>query len=560
MEEEAQLEVATVGTSAATKGIFAGGEGKDFKVLAAGTAQNIVGLAVFVIGTFGANILISRAFGGGSLGAISLGIVTIGTQFAFIAAAGTRFGMDMAAVRYVAIEVGAGHPGRIRGIVSRAVLLAAGLSVAAAAITFVAAGPIGRALSDPATAAATIASMRAAALAIPFVALTYVWLGASRGLKVMRHTLYVQWVAQPILWIVLMLALWQVDKTEAMAVWAYAASWILSAVAARFFWQSISGGHPHEEPQTDATRLLTRYGAPRAPAALLSQGLFWIDYFVAATFVGQGQVSSDDLGVYASCVRVALAMVLFLTAVAYVFSPFVADLHARGERERLDKLFKAITRWTVAGTIPILLLMLIVPDAILQVFGGRTFTSGTTALRILVIGQAINVSVGAAGFVLIMAGRTGWDLVVYAVSASIDLTLAYILVPKFGIEGAAMAQAITIALSNWLRLYLVRRFVGIFPWDRRYARLAIPAAACAAAMLAVHAVTTDAKWYVDLAGVALAGAIVYVPVLLAFGTTPEEKVALRNGVAKLRAGGGVTDPATRDPGEVSPGGARPDAR
>ena len=54
-------------------------------------------------------------------------------------------------------------------------------------------------------------------------------------------------------------------------------------------------------------------------------------------------------------------MVLFLTAVSYVFSPFVADLHARGERDRLDALFKAITRWTVAGTIPLLLLMLIVP-------------------------------------------------------------------------------------------------------------------------------------------------------------------------------------------------------
>ena len=40
----------------------------------------------------------------------------------------------------------------------------------------------------------TVASIRAAGVAIPFIALTYVWLGGSRGLKVMRHTLYVQWV------------------------------------------------------------------------------------------------------------------------------------------------------------------------------------------------------------------------------------------------------------------------------------------------------------------------------------------------------------------------------
>src|SRR5207247_1812865 len=179
------------------------------RVLAAGTAQNIVGLGVFVVGTFAANVLISRAFGGGDLGAISLGIVTVGTQFAFIAAAGSRFGMDMAAVRYVAIEVGAGHRGRIRLVVSRSALIAGAISLGVGALTFALAGPIGRQLSGGATASKTVDAMRAAAVAIPFVALTYVWLGAGRGLKIMRHTLYVQWVAQPILWIAFMIAFWQ---------------------------------------------------------------------------------------------------------------------------------------------------------------------------------------------------------------------------------------------------------------------------------------------------------------------------------------------------------------
>jgi O-antigen/teichoic acid export membrane protein len=439
----------------------------------------------------------------------------------------------MASVRYVAIEVGADHAGRVRAVVARSALLAGALSVAVGLLTIALAAPIGRALSEPATADRTIASIRAAGVAIPFVALTYVWLGGSRGLKVMRHTLYVQWVAQPLLWIVLMLVFWQVaDKTEPMAVWAYAASWIIAAVGARFFWSTLGSRYPREPAGSGLTGALIRYGAPRAPAALLSQGLFWIDYFVAS-IIGLPAVSSDDLGVYASCVRVALAMVLFLTAVSYVFSPFVADLHARGERERLDRLFKAITRWTVAGTIPVLLLMLLAPEAILRLFGGENFTSGTDALRILVIGQAINVSVGAAGFVLIMAGRTGWDLTVYVLSALLDLVLSVVLVPKYGIEGAAAAQAITLACSNWLRLALVKRFVGIFPWDASYARLAIPAAGCALAMLVAKAVIGDAQWLIQLLVMGLVGVIAYVPALLALALLPSERVALTNGVAKL---------------------------
>jgi len=527
-EEEAQL-----GAAAAPTGVFAGTEGKDFRVLAAGTAQNIVGLAVFVVGTFGANILIARSFGGGTAGATALGIVTLGTQFAFIAAAGTRMGMDMASVRYVAIELGAGRPGAVRVVVARSVLIALAVSTAAGALTVALATPIGSALSKE-DSAATIGSIRAAGVAIPFIALTYVWLGGSRGMKVMRHTLYVQWVAQPLLWIVLMLVFWRADKTEPMAVWAYAGSWVLAAAGGWFFWTVLSRRFAKEPAEDGMTAALIRYGGPRAPAALLSQGLFWIDYFVAAS-IGLGtSVTEAELGVYAACVRVALAMVLFLTAVSYVFSPFVADLHARRETEKLDGLFKSITRWTVAGTIPLLLLMLLAPAAILRLFGGSDFTTGTTALRILVIGQAINVSVGAAGFVLIMAGRTGWDLTVYAVSALLDLILSLILVPKFGINGAAAAQAITIGLSNWLRLALVKRFVGIFPWDKPYARLAFPAAACAIAMLAAQAVLPGRKWLLELIGIALAGAIVYVPVLLRFGLTEGERVALRNGLAKVR--------------------------
>src|SRR5262249_42999735 len=155
-------------------------------------------------------------------------------------------------------------------------------------------------------------------------------------------------------------------------------------------------------------------------------------------------------------------------------------------------------------------------------------------LRILVIGQAINVSVGAAGFVLIMAGRTGWDLIVYSLSAALDLTLAFLLVPHYGIEGAAAAQAITIAASNWLRLVLVRRFVGLFPWDGAYARLAGPSVLCAVAMLGVHRLIDSVAWYERVVAVGFIGVVVYVPALLAFALTPEERTALRNGVAKLR--------------------------
>jgi O-antigen/teichoic acid export membrane protein len=237
--------------------------------------------------------------------------------------------------------------------------------------------------------------------------------------------------------------------------------------------------------------------------------------------------------VYAAAVRVAQALVLFLIAVNYMFSPFVADLHARGERERLDGLFKTLTRWVVAGSLPILLLLLIVPGPVLHLFGGE-FESGTTALRILLIGQAVNVATGSVGFILIMVGRTGWDLAVYAASFALDLVVAFALVPHLGARGAAIAQAVTLVASNGARLYLVWRFVRIQPFHRHYARLALPAAAGALAMLGTHALLRNAGWPIDLLVTGGVGTVVYAAGLLAVGLTPAERGALRRVVGELR--------------------------
>ena len=489
----------------------------DHLAILAGTGQNIAGLAVFVAATLGTNILVSRVLGG----AAALGVVTLATQLAFVGGAATRFGMDMAAVRGVAIDVGRGEPGRVRSLVRRAAAMAAGVSAVVAVGVFLGAGGLARSLSG------TAGAFRAAALALPFVALCQVYLGGTRGLKIMRHTLYVYWAGQPVLWILFLGVAWAVSKSVNASVVAYALSWAVATAAAWLLWTRATAGFVPSPAGRGEVGALIRYGAPRAPAALLAQLLFWTDYFVFSHYA-----QAKALGVYAAAVRVAQALVLFLIAVNYMFSPFVADLHARGERRRLDGLYKALTRWVVAGTLPILLLLVIVPGPVLKVFGGG-FQSGSGALRILVIGQAVNVATGSVGFILIMVGRTGWDLVVYACSFLLDLLVAILLVPHLHAGGAAIAQSITLAVSNGARLYLVWRFVHIQPFNRHYARLGIPAAAGGLAMLVVHLGLRQGAWPVDLLGSGLAGMAVYLPILLLAGLTPTERAAIGR-VMRLR--------------------------
>jgi O-antigen/teichoic acid export membrane protein len=485
----------------------------DQRTILAGTGQSAVGLVVAILATFGTQVLITRTLGAGAFG-----IVTLATQGALVLGFFSRVGMDMAAVRDVAIEMGRNRPGRVRGIVSRASAIAAVASVVVAGLVFVFAEPLAEAFASDRTAEGADA-FRAAALAVPFAALTQVYLGGTRGLKIMRHTLYVFWMGQPLGWMALMLLGWLASRSVGITVTAYAISWLGATAAAAALWYRETRGFGHETAGPGEVAHLLRYGAPRAPAALFSQLLFWTDLFVLSLYV-----SSVETGIYAAAARAAQVILLFIISVSLMFSPFVADLHARGERAQLDRLFKQITRWTMAATLPLFVVLAVTPGSALRLFGAE-FGAGQTALLILLLGQLVNVATGTVGFVLIMVGRTGWDLVVYALSVAFDIGAAVLLIGGLGLgmEGAAVAGASTMALSKLARLWLVWRFVHIQPFDRDYARLLIPTAAAVVVGVGVHLLLRASAWPVDLLGTGLAVVAAFVPVLVAFGLPAGER-------------------------------------
>ena len=496
------------------------GPGSDYLSIISGTSQNVVGIAVAALATFGAQILMTN-----TLGAEGFGIVTVVTQAAFVLSFATRSGMDMAVLRDVAVEVGQSRWDRIRTPVARAVAIGTLVSAFVALIGWLAADQVRSVFSiDPDGGRWVV---EAGAIGLPFLAAANIWLSATRGLKIMRYTLYVFWAGQPLMWLVLMLAGWQVSETNWMSVLAYSVSWVLATVAAAYFWRRESKAWDAAPMEAGAMSKLFRYAGPRAPAALFSQLLFWTDLFVLTRYA-----TDSDVGVYSAALRAGQVIVLFLTSVSLMFSPFVADLHNRGETERLDKLFKSLTRWTLAATMPVFLLLLVAPGPALRIFGSE-FSGGQTALLILLAGQFINIATGSVGFVLIMVGRTGWDLVVYAASLALNLGLAFWLCPRYGMEGAAIANAVTFALSKWARLALVKRFVDIQPYDRDYSRLLIPTAGSLATMWGLERLL-HGGWLIELVTLGLAGAVVYLALYLALGLTPAERRGLSSVVAKVR--------------------------
>lgn len=494
--------------------------GGDYLAILSGTSQNVIGIAVAAAALFVVQVMMTRA-----LGRQGYGVVTLLTQGAFVASFATRSGMDMAVLRDVAVDTGVQRTEHTRAMVARAVVIAASASTVVALIAAALGGSILRLLSVSVVGNGW--SVPAAALGLPFLAITNVWLAATRGLKIMRYTLYVFWTGQNILWILFTLVLWHFSTSATTSILAYSLSWACASGAAWFFWRRESRDWSTTSPEPGWLDKLLRYAGPRAPAALFAQLLFWTDLFVLTHFA-----SRSDVGVYSAALRAGQILILFLTSVNLMFGPYVADLHNRGQRAHLDGLYKALTRWIVAATIPLFLLIAVTPAAVMSIFGSE-FSGGQAALLTLLAGQFVNIATGSAGFVLIMVGRTGWDLGVYAGSLVLDVVLALWLCPRYGIEGAAIANAVTFACSNCARLILVKTLVDIQPYDRRYGRLVVPTLIAGSVMWLVHA-ALPANYLLELAVTGISGGVAYVLAYLAVGLTPAERRGAGKLVTKLR--------------------------
>ena len=107
---------------------------------------------------------------------------------------------------------------------------------------------------------------------------------------------------------------------------------------------------------------------------------------------------------------------------------------------------------------------------------------------------------------------------------------------RLGMRGAALAQALTLSCSAIARLLLVRRFLGIWPFDRGWARLLLPTVLGALTMGLAHAAMPADRWLVDLVVSAGLGVGVYAAAMVVVGLLPSERVALGRLVRRARPG------------------------
>ena len=159
---------------------------------------------------------------------------------------------------------------------------------------------------------------------------------------------------------------------------------------------------------------------------------------------------------------------------------------------------------------------------------------------VLSVAQLVNAGTGSVGNILIMSGHQQFWFLNSLSMAVVNVALNWILIPRLGIQGAAIATAISIAGLFVLGLIEARLLLRVFPYDRRYLK-GVAAGVVAASFAALVRFTLlrhtspTVSLFVSMA--VILGAFVFV--LIALGLDREDRMvwkALRRRLRSASAG------------------------
>ncbi|MFC2970447.1 oligosaccharide flippase family protein [Acidimangrovimonas pyrenivorans] len=245
------------------------------------------------------------------------------------------------------------------------------------------------------------------------------------------------------------------QASEAM-IWLILTNLVAALALGLLFWRH----HPlrgNERPRyaygTWARSLLPFFLIGGMNLLLQRTDILVIGVFRAHTEVAQYAIASQ------------LAMVLFLPVgiVNSSIEPRIAAAFSRKQNERLHKLYADCALWTTGVALLGLLALGAFGKMMLVNVFGPEFISSYPAMLILASGYAISVAFGSSGSFLSMAGHEKMTLTGTATATGLNIVLNLLLVPTFGLKGAAIATFLSMVTAKLINAAFLFRALHILP-------------------------------------------------------------------------------------------------
>ena len=182
----------------------------------------------------------------------------------------------------------------------------------------------------------------------------------------------------------------------------------------------------------------------------------WTDKLMLGNMMG-----SEEVGIYFTAFKLSMFASIALMAINSIASPKFAELYGKKDFDGLKKVAHQSSKMIFLATLPLVLVFFVFPEFLLGLFG-EEFKVGVKAFVFLSFGKLISSLSGSVGNILQMTGKQVIFMNVLFVGAIVNVLLNFFLIPKFGINGAALASMISLSMWNLIMVYFVKREFGFY--------------------------------------------------------------------------------------------------
>jgi len=196
-------------------------------------------------------------------------------------------------------------------------------------------------------------------------------------------------------------------------------------------------------------------------------------------------LTASAAGIYNVALFLTSLITIPLIAFNQLLPPIASRLYADGKVDRLQAIYSTVTRLVFTITLLLATIQFVYRAELLALFGSE-YTRGSLVLAVFVVGRVVGNGVGATGWLLLMTDHQYLRLVNSWVLAVLNVAASYYFVLEFGLVGAALGTAGSIAVVNLVRLAELYYLEGLQPYDAKFLKPLGAALGMAAVMTALR--------------------------------------------------------------------------
>jgi O-antigen/teichoic acid export membrane protein len=181
------------------------------------------------------------------------------------------------------------------------------------------------------------------------------------------------------------------------------------------------------------------------------------DIFLLKSF----DAPTAEVGIYKTCVNISMLTATVLVALNTTVQPKITQMFYRNELDEVQRITQRSSKLIFWLSVPFFILLTFGAKWIMSIYGPE-FVLGYKCLMYLTIGQIFNTACGPVAQMLNATGYHKQFRNISIAGALINIVTNLLLIPKFGIEGAAISSALSMVLWNVIGTLYIKKQFGFF--------------------------------------------------------------------------------------------------